>query len=86
MHLKIDKAGRIIVPKRLRDRFGFQPDADLRATEHPDGVLITRAQQSAPLVKIDGLWVHQGAAAPGANWDRVLDDAREERLQTVLNV
>jgi hypothetical protein len=36
------------------------------------------------MVRVDGLWVHQGAAEPGANWERVLEDVREERIGSVL--
>jgi hypothetical protein len=36
------------------------------------------------MVKVDGLWVHQGRAEPGANWERILEDVREGRLQSVL--
>jgi hypothetical protein len=36
------------------------------------------------MIKIDGLWVHQGVAQPGANWDRVVRDVREERIESVL--
>jgi hypothetical protein len=36
------------------------------------------------MVKIDGLWVHQGTAEPGTNWERIIDDAREERIASVL--
>ena len=36
------------------------------------------------MVKIEGLWVHQGVAQPGANWDRVLQEVREERIESVL--
>jgi hypothetical protein len=33
---------------------------------------------------VDGLWVHQGSAEPGANWERILEDVREERIDSVL--
>jgi hypothetical protein len=36
------------------------------------------------MVKIDGLWVHQGSAEPGANWKRALEDVREERVESIL--
>jgi AbrB family looped-hinge helix DNA binding protein len=84
MELKIDKAGRIVVPKPLRERLGFMPDMDLEAVEQPDGVLLKRAQQRPSMVKVDGLWVHQGRAEPGANWERILEDVREERIASVL--
>jgi hypothetical protein len=43
-----------------------------------------RVQQRPSLVKVDGLWVHQGRAELGANWEHVLEDVREERIASVL--
>jgi len=37
------------------------------------------------MVQIDGLWVHRGTARNAAIWEHVLDDVREERVQSVLN-
>ena len=84
MTLKIDRAGRIVVPKPLRERLGFRPDTELEAVEQPDGVLFKRVRQRPSMIKVDGLWVHQGTAEPGANWDRVLEDVRQERIESVL--
>jgi AbrB family looped-hinge helix DNA binding protein len=84
MELKIDKAGRIVLPKPLRERLGFRPDTELEATEQPEGVLIKRVEQRPSMVKVDGLWVHQGNSEPGANWERILKDVREERIESVL--
>ena len=84
MELKIDKAGRIVVPKHLRERLGFKPDKDLEAIEQPEGVLLKRVEQRPPMVKVDGLWVHLGSAEPGANWERILEDVRERRIESVL--
>ena len=84
MEVKIDKAGRVVVPKPLRQRLGFKPGTELEAIERPEGMLLKRIEQRPSMVKVDGLWVHQGNAEPGANWDRSLEDAREERLESVL--
>jgi len=84
MELKIDKAGRIVVPKPLRERLGFKPDTELEAIEQPEGVLLKRVQQRPSMVKVEGLWVHQGRAEPGANWERILEDVREEQIASVL--
>ena len=83
MELRIDKAGCIVVPKPLRERLGFKPDTELEAIEQPEGVLLKRVQQRPSMVKVDGLWVHQGRAEPGANWERILEDIREERITSV---
>jgi AbrB family looped-hinge helix DNA binding protein len=84
MELRIDKAGRIVVPKPLRERLGFKPDTELEAIEQPEGVLLKRVKQRPSMVKVDGLWVHQGGAEPGANWERILEDVREARIESVL--
>ncbi len=84
MKIRIDKAGRIVVPKPLRERLGFKPDTELEAVVQPRGVLLKRVQERPSMVKVDGLWVHQGSAEPGANWDLILEDVREERIESVL--
>ena len=85
MKLLIDRSGRIVVPKRLRERLGFRPDSEIDVVEEPGGLLLRPLQEKPSMVKVDGFWVHQGVAEPGANWDRVVEDAREERVQSVLN-
>jgi AbrB family looped-hinge helix DNA binding protein len=84
MKLRIDKAGRIVVPKPLRERLGFKPGTELVAIEQSGGVLLKRIEQRPSMVKVDGLWVHQGRAEPGANWERILEEVREERIESVL--
>ena len=83
MKLKMDAAGRIVVPKPLRERLGLRPDTELEAVEQSGGVLLRPVEQSPSLVKVDGLWVHQGTAQNGANWDRILSDVREERIDSL---
>lgn len=33
----------------------------------------------SPMLKIDGLWVHQGVPVPHDHWGNIVEDAREER-------
>ncbi len=56
----------------------------LEAVEQPEGVLLKRVEQRSSIVKVDGLWVHRGIADPGADWDRTLENVREERIKSVL--
>jgi AbrB family looped-hinge helix DNA binding protein len=35
VEIRIDKAGRIVVPKPLRERLGFKPETELEAVEQP---------------------------------------------------
>ena len=84
MEIRIDKAGRIVVPKPLRERLGLRPGSELEVIEQPEGVLLKRVEPRPSLVKLDGLWVHQGKTEPGTNWERILEDVREERTESVL--
>lgn len=83
MDLKIDKSGRIVVPKSLRERLGLKPDTALQAVEHPDGLLLKRADQRPSMTRVDGLWTHHGVPQTGANWERSVEDVREERIDVL---
>ena len=54
MKVRIDKAGRIVVPKSLRERLGCKPEAEIEAIEQPDGMLLKRVKQRPSMVKVDG--------------------------------
>ncbi len=84
MNVRIDKSGRIVVPKPLRERLGLKPDTEFELVERADGVLLRRVEQRPSMLKVDGLWVHQGTAVPDANWARVVDDVREERSESLM--
>lgn len=71
-----------MVPKPLRERFGLKPDTELEAVEQSDGVLLRPVEQRPSMIRVDGLWVHQGVPQPGANWDRIQQEVREERIQS----
>lgn len=79
MDLHIDKLGRIVVPKKLRERFGLTPNMQLEVVAQADGILLRVPEHRPAMVKVSGLWVHQGVAQAGMKWDSVVDEAREER-------
>lgn len=81
MTLKIDKAGRIILPKPVRDRFHLREGSELILEERPDGLSLRPVDQRASLVQDQGLLVHQGKAPRDFNWNNVVDDLREERVK-----
>ena len=86
MILRIDKAGRVVVPKLVRERLGLTPDTELEVLEQPDGVLLRPVEQGPSMVNVDGFWVHQGVAPEGFDWDLAIADAREERIQTLTKL
>lgn len=75
--------GRIVVPKPLRDRLGLVSGSEMEIVEFSDGFSLRVLSRGPSMVKLDGLWVHQGTAEAGANWDRALEGSREERAKAV---
>ena len=84
MTVTIDKAGRIVVPKELRRRLGLHANVELEILDHPEGLLLRIPEAQPSLIKINGLLVHHGRAEAGADFDRVLDSVREERIQSTI--
>jgi AbrB family looped-hinge helix DNA binding protein len=82
--VKIDKSGRIVLPKRLRDRLGIRLDGELEITAEAEGVLLRAVREHPAMVKIGGLWVHRGAAPSDVDWKRVVESARQERIDSIL--
>lgn len=83
MNLRIDKAGRIVLPKPIRTQLGLTADTELEVVRSGDGILLRPAQQRATMQDCDGLWVHVGTAEANADWRQAIDGARAERLDAV---
>lgn len=81
MHVKIDKAGRIVLPKPVRDRFRLRQGSDLEIEERPDGLLLKPVEQRPSMVQKNGIWVHLGKLPKGLDWETLVDDARDDRIK-----
>ncbi len=84
MQVSIDKAGRIVVPKTLRERFGLRPDTTLEMVEGPDGILLKPpSQESVWRHDENGHLVYTGSVPADINWDTLVDDMRDERIRKI---
>jgi len=81
MTLKIDKAGRIILPKPVRDRLGLHEGSDLEIEETPDGVILKPAGRRPAMVRKQGLWIHTGTMPAGFDIVKAIEDDREARIR-----
>jgi len=86
MMITIDSSGRIVLPKSLRQRLGLETGAELSLIEQPEGLLLRPLEKPSAMEKRDGIWTHKGMACAGLRWDRLTDDAREERLHSFLKI
>jgi AbrB family looped-hinge helix DNA binding protein len=81
MTLKIDKAGRVILPKPVRDRLGLRAGSDLEIQEIQGGILLKPSDQRPSLVKKGSFWVHTGELPAGYDVLKARDEDREERMR-----
>ena len=83
MSITIDRAGRIVVPKALRERYGLYPGTELDIEAGADGLHL-RARDATPVfVEKQGVLVHH-AAGPAMDIDvaAFINREREVRSQT----
>ena len=83
MTFKIDRAGRVVLPKPVRERWGLRPNTELELIERPEGLLLKPVESGPAMVKMNGLWVHRGIPLPHARWD-VIDQLRDERTDSII--
>jgi AbrB family looped-hinge helix DNA binding protein len=52
MRTTIDKAGRVVIPRSIRERAGLTPGSELEITEDETGIRLERVAAGPRLVKI----------------------------------
>ena len=62
MIVTIDAAGRLIVPKALREQFNLTPGCELEIQAAPSGITLRRADEVPALIRKQGVLVHHGRA------------------------
>lgn len=79
MDVTLDRYGRILLPKALRDRLGLQAGSRLHVETTGEGIALRPVDQDAILTVRDGVLVHEGRLLDdGAG---LLRDVREERIR-----
>lgn len=75
----VDRFGRVLVPKKLRARLGFEPGAELEAVEAGDSLLLRPLAQKALLKMERGVLIFTGELSGDVK--DVVRSLREERLR-----
>lgn len=84
MNVKIDSAGRIVVPKKVRERFRLRKDSELRLEESVEGITLKPVRQESALVRDERGWlVFTGKPAGNIDWDRLVEEDREARIREI---
>lgn len=83
MIITIDTAGRLVVPKSLREQFNLTPGCDLEIEAVGDGIQLRRAAAEPALVRKQGILVHHGktrTAIDVGDFVRAERNARHARI------
>jgi bifunctional DNA-binding transcriptional regulator/antitoxin component of YhaV-PrlF toxin-antitoxin module len=84
MELSIDKFGRVVLPKKLREHLGVGLSLKVEVKETPEGILLKPVRRESGLMMKDGILVHRGGGDNShINWDTLVEDEREERIRHI---
>jgi len=76
----MDKAGRVVIPKLLRENMHLEPGDSLEMESTGDQITLRPVRGTAPLTKEHGVWVFRtGQPLSAASTDEVLQKIREGR-------
>lgn len=78
--LTIDSAGRVVIPKPLRDALALEPGDTLEVEGTGEQITLRPLRAVAPLTKEKGVWVFRtGQPLTSRTTEDVLTDLRGER-------
>ena len=76
----IDRAGRVVLPKNLRDELHLSPGDTLDVTVQGEAVTLRPRRSTSPLHKKQGVWVFStGTPMASDETAEALRDLREQR-------
>ena len=85
MIITIDRAGRVVVPKTLRDRFNLTAGTELEIKAAGDGLTLRRMGAETSLVRKHGVLVHHGGARAALDVGEFIRAEREARIRHLTN-
>lgn len=78
--LVIDKAGRVVIPKPLREELHLEPGDSLELESGGEEITLRPARGTGPRQNEHGIWVlHTGDPLPASATDDLLRQIRDER-------
>ncbi len=77
MQTTIDRAGRVVIPKKLRDALNLVGGAEIDIDPAPGGLLLRVPGGEARLVEKLGFLVHQGAEQAGIDVANFINHQRD---------
>jgi len=83
--LTLDSAGRVVIPKGLRDELHLRPGDELDLATAGEEITLRPVRETPPMTKEQGVWVFRiGKPLPASTTDETLRTLRDERDQQNL--
>lgn len=79
MKITIDKAGRVVIPKKIRERYHMQAGTELEIENEPDGISLKVPEQKPSLIRKGGILVHHGSETTGLDTADFINRERRHR-------
>lgn len=83
MQTTIDKFGRIVIPKKLRDELGLEPGESLELEGDETGFHVKTVDEHSCLVKKGNVLVYTGETT--GDLTRIVQDERDKRIRTLID-
>jgi AbrB family looped-hinge helix DNA binding protein len=81
--LTLDKAGRVLIPKSVREDLHLGPGDTLELESEDDQITLHPIRPTAQIKKERGVWVYQGERTALSIID-LIDRQREKRLRQMM--
>ena len=81
--ITIDRAGRVIIPKPIRDELHLKPGDSLELESGGDQITLRPVRPKATLKKEHGVWVYQGEPTDLSIVDLIARE-REKRIRELM--
>ena len=81
--LTLDNAGRVLIPKKVREQMHLGPGDSLQLDSEGDRITLRPLRPQAQLKKERGVWVYQGEPNRASISD-LIDRVREKRTRELV--
>jgi AbrB family looped-hinge helix DNA binding protein len=78
--VSLDRAGRLVLPKALRDRLRLEPGDNLHIENEGDRIILSPIRLQPTMKKEFGIWVYQGEPSDQSIPD-IIDRERAKRIR-----
>ncbi len=82
--LILDKAGRVVIPKTLREELHLAPGDALQLNTAGEQITLRPVRASVPIRKEDGVWVYRSGQRMDVPIRKLIEEGRDERHRSIL--